>query len=182
MTITNTQTSQQEHIFNVFAQFPDGLAAYELRDLLDPDTAYQNVSALLSLYVSEGVAEKRGSKINPATGHSCTVYAANGTPYYSRRLIGRDNERGKPTPRKLTDRIVTLQARIDGLEAWKAEAIKRFPELGVDPVILAARKSLAAIMRSEGMGAKAVLIERGELDDGENMRIVVSIMRTQPTA
>lgn len=69
-----------------------------------------------------------------------------------------------------------LSAELEALRRWKNDAIARFPELGLDPVILAARQRVAAILREEGNPAKAALVERGELDAGETMRIVLSIM------
>jgi hypothetical protein len=172
----SNEITQQEHIFNVFSQFPEGLAAYELRELLDDDAVYQNVSALLSLYVSEGIAEKRGSKVNPATRHLCTVYAANGTPYSSRKLSKRAPERGMPAPRKLTNRLHILQARIDTLESWKADAISRYPDLGTPPIIDEARKRIAEIFTAEGDHIKAQLVLSGEMDRTDVMRAVVAII------
>lgn len=154
--------------FEIFSAFPEGLAVFEFVELMDDALDRRNASARLSQFVYEGLAQKAGHRINPRTGQNCTVYAATGKAFSERDMTPRHpaRKRKRPTDSELIE-----------LRRWKHDAIARFPELGVDPIVLKARQQVAEILRKEGAEAKAALVERGELDDGETMRIVLSILR-----
>ena len=47
---------------------------------------------------------------------------------------------------KLVPRDNPLQAELDELRAWKADAIARYPDLGVDPIVLEAREIVAGLV------------------------------------
>ncbi len=160
--------TSHEAAFDAFSAFAGGLACFEFIELMDSKEDKRCASARLSQFVKEGLAERRGLRRNPGTGLDCVAYIPTGRRFSERILEDRDPRRKRRRP--TTDELKTLRR-------WKADAIARFPELGVDPLILRARKQVASILRDEGSEAKAALVERGELDDGETMRIVLSIMR-----
>lgn len=58
------------------------------------------------------------------------------------------------------------------LRAWKADAIARYPDLGVKPVVLEARKIVADVFGKEKRDA----IMRGEHDAGPAMKVAVSAL------
>lgn len=163
-----------EAAFNVFSAFPEGLTRFEFVELLDTPEAKRNSSAQLSQFVKEGLAIKDGSRFNPATGQMSSVYMPTGAPFSERVLEARTSSRRRK--RSTLDELKNLRKEVEELRKWKCAAISRFPELAIDPIILAARKRVAAILRSEGCAAKAELIEAGDLDDGDTMRVVRALL------
>lgn len=161
-------SAQQEAVFDVFKQFGDGLTSFELESLTEGVVPRPKASALLSLFVSSGLAEKRGTRNNPTTSGVMTVYAPTGRAFKDKEFHKRLSNRGRRGP---------FESEVKDLRAWKAAAILRFPELGVDPVILKARAQVAQIMQSEGNVVKAAMIARGDLDDSEMMRVVISLLK-----
>jgi hypothetical protein len=158
--------SAYEKTFDILSSFQEGLTCEELQSL-DTDGGGKKISALLSLMVHEGLAKKAGFKINPETGHNVSIYAPLGTRFDERVREKRaaNRKRRRPTDQELLD-----------LREWKRLAIIRFPELGVDPMIAKARKQVAEIYRSDGNATKAAMVESGNLDDGDSMRIALAIM------
>lgn len=166
-------TTATEKAFNILATFPDGLTCFELMEFLETEQEKRSASARLSQFVNEGLATREGVRHNPGTGLPGVVYKPTGVPYSQRQpeIRIRPRKRKRPTDTELVE-----------LRRWKADAIKRFPQLGVDPIVLTARDHVASILRSEGNEAKAALVDQGELDDGETMRIVLSVLRRREEA
>lgn len=78
---------------------------------------------------------------------------------------------GKPdAPFKRSNTLQRKEARIKELEAWKADAIARFPELGVDPKLLAARRRLAEFYSEADRAA----VLAGEFDNSIAMRVLLA--------
>ena len=69
-----------------------------------------------------------------------------------------------------------LQGRISELEKWKADAIARFPELAVDPLLLEARKIAAGQCDYD---PDRVAIIDGERDDSFGVRVALAALRTK---
>ena len=81
--------------------------------------------------------------------------------------------------RRADAQVDGLKRRVAELEEWKAQAIRRFPDLGVDPVILRARQIVAAELRttndsSDRASAEAVLA--GQRDNVLAVRLVVKML------
>lgn len=154
-----------EKAFNVFNQFADGITAIEFADLLDSGVT-KKPSAIISLFVLQGLAKVDGRKINPATGNLVKIYKPTGIPFSERASEYRapSRRRKRPTDSELLE-----------LRKFKKDAIARFPELGVSSAVCAARKQLAGIYRADGDEAKAAMFEAGLMDDGEAMRIALAI-------
>lgn len=158
-----------ETAFDTFKAFPEGLADFEFSSLLDGTTEKAHSSALLSLFVKEGLADKVGVKVNPATGNNATVYRHNGRDFSQRIHEARAPTRKRRGP---------FDDEVKQLRAWKRAAIERFPELGIEPVILEARAKVASILRVDGGDeAKAAMVECGELDNSDMMRVVIAVLR-----
>lgn len=160
--------SKHEDAFNVFAAFPEGLTCPEFRALMETEADKRNASARLSQFVMEGLARREGAKINPESGISCGLYIPTGIPF-SKRIVEKRHPNRK--------RRAKTEPELFALRKWKADAIKRFPELAVSERVLKARLTLADIYRKEGQSIKATLVEKGELDDTEAMRLVQAMMQ-----
>ena len=160
--------TQYERVFDVFKAFPDGLASFELDTLVDEISPRPKTSSLISLLVTHGLAFKDGAKVNPATGSSVCIYKPTGRLFSQRLHEVRAPRRKRRGP---------FESEVKELREWKAKAIARFPELGLDPAILKARAHVSKILRDEGNEAKAVMVEMGELDSGEMMRAVIALLR-----
>jgi len=158
-------STKYEQAFNVFATFPEGLTCFEFEQLLDDP---RSTSKMLSLFWQEGLAEKGAKRVNPKTGIAHLSYIPTGVPF-SQRITRTQIASSRKSDRADNELIELRQ--------WKAEAIKRFPELGLDPLVKKARSTVADIFRREGNQTKAALIESGELDDGDTMRAVLSVLR-----
>ena len=156
-----------EKSFDVLKAFPEGLACFEFESLIG-DECSKKSSAVLSLFVKEGLADKSGFKINPDTGHNVAIYAPNGMKFSERTRESRSpiRKRKRPTDQELID-----------LRTWKKDAIARFPELGTSRLVLQARARIAEIYRIDGNPTKAFMVERGDMDEGEAMRVALCILR-----
>jgi DNA-binding transcriptional ArsR family regulator len=83
---------------------------------------------------SETIAAALGKPANQYTGTLRAMYEDN--------LISRQRD-GRSFRYFIPDRVTNteMEAEIDALEAWKADAIKRYPDLGpVDPLLVKARE------------------------------------------
>lgn len=159
--------SRYEEAFVAFSQFREGLTRPEFEALMDSKEDKRCASARLSQFVKEGLAEIRGTSLNPETGQMCKVYVPTGLAFSKRALEDRkpSRRRRRPTDNELVE-----------LRAWKASALERFPELAVSKAILRSRIRWAEMLRAEGQVAKAVLVERGEFDDTETMKVLALIV------
>lgn len=70
-----------------------------------------------------------------------------------------------------------LHARINELARWKDEAIDRFPELAVDPLVLEARKIVADQCGDDGMYRSAFI--DGGRDNSFAMRVALAALRVK---
>lgn len=87
-----------EKSFNIFKQFPDGLSDFEFSNLLEGEVENVHSSALLSLFVKEGLATITGRKTNPLTGNMVNIYKANGKPFSERQHEPRARTRKRRGP------------------------------------------------------------------------------------
>ena len=160
-----------ESTFNILACFPDGLTGFELIDLLETEPEKRSATSRLSQFVHEGLATKQGRRLCPKTGKSSVVYVPTGRSFADRIV----HPHGKRTAIALAD-----QAELENLREWKANAIRLFPELGTAPEIIAARDAWAGALRSEGQETKARLVEGGDFDDCEHMRVILHVLNGTP--
>jgi hypothetical protein len=149
-----------EQSFNLLKQFPHGLTVRQFEDLCINRNDKRSASARLSQFVAEQLAIK-------VTGQGLAVYVPTGREFAERVLPKRDKRRARKRP---TD------TELVELRQWKADAIRRFPELGVPPHVATARERVAAIFRAQGCEIKAVMAASGELDETETMRVVITML------
>lgn len=83
-----------------------------------------------------------------------------------------------PTPTAQTETIKALRAEVAELTAWKADAIARYPDLGVEPIILKARKIVADIYRNKMDPARQAEAQLGKLDNTPIMQATVAALET----
>jgi hypothetical protein len=124
---------------------------------------------------NKGVIEESGKKV---------VTMKNGVPKYVPTYALSSNptpnvvkmKRKAPTEAALHMQIKQLNAQIAELEAWKRDAIARYPDLAVDPVVLKARKLVAEEVRAGGDHTLADQIARGVKDETLMMRVTIKAL------
>jgi len=75
----------------------------------------------------------------------------------------------QPTKPLTNDAISELKAKVAELEAWKSQAIARYPDLAVDPAVLRARQLVAKRFTN----GEAQAIMRGDWDAKPIMQVVL---------
>ena len=98
---------------------------------------------MLSRMALEGMVV-RGTKAREGDRGRATVhtYTLNPDPA-ARPPIPPKLKLRKPTTAGYDEQIATLRAEVASLRQWKADAIARYPDLDVDPVVLEARRIVA---------------------------------------
>ena len=109
---------------------------------------------------------------------------SNGAPLFMAKY--EVNPEGKPpeSKREVTEPSLTalraqselLVATITELAAWKDDAIRRYPDLAVDPTVLKARKLAAQEVRAGGDHTLADQIVQGRKDDTLLMRVTIKAL------
>lgn len=131
-----------------------GITAPELHEFFK-ETSYASFSSIVSsVYNKGGLRRERIPKTNKFR-------------YFIDK--GAKPERAKirmrqPTDAGLKARLDEATSKIEALEKWKADAIARFPELGVDPLVLQARAIVAKILRANGDNTAASRVLSGDRD------------------
>jgi hypothetical protein len=148
-------------ILEVIRTLP-GITREEIIELM-PDTPPGTVASTLTKLERRGLVTVAGKPSPKPKGRrtikSYTV-STNPNPVAApvRKLKNRT-----PTATGYEARIEALNAKIAELESWKADAIKRYPDLAVPPEMLTARKIIA-----ETLGDKTAL--HGGFDNAPIMR------------
>lgn len=131
----------QNQIDEIVREIP-GLTAAEIRVLL-PGTSQGSLASILSQAVAKG-KYLRGEKRNPkgygrGNRSILSTFSVNPDP----KPVPVKFARKTPTANGYEANIDELRKQVEQLEHWKAAAIERFPDLAVDPLVLAARKLVA---------------------------------------
>lgn len=161
-------------IHDVLKQFPEGLTSPEIKELFPDEGGPNTIHMTLHLMKQGGQVKVSGERKNPNTGSLCSVFHAG--EMNNPVSWGKPRKVSKPTDAGLAARLATAQAAIAELERWKADAIARFPDLGVDPAVVRARQHLAAMFRSDGDTIKAEQVLSGNMDRTPIMRSAVSLI------
>jgi len=167
-----------------------GVTSRQIAEFLPNSNRSSIVSALNSL-TTDGVVVVSGKSEAPATSargpRSFTLYHYSlasqnqGTDTVTEPIYRRPS---KPTTAPVTDvthdelraRIRTLEATVSELELWKKEAVARYPDLTVDPVVLKARRLVAEEVRASGDHTLADRILAGAKDDGLMVRVTIKAL------
>lgn len=155
-----TKMSFADEVLYLIKETP-GITAADLVEFF-PDKTAANISALLSNIYSQGnlVREKLP---HPSKAFKYTYQeGAKPQPLLSRV---RENKGKTPTPAGLEARLEAALETIAELEALKADAQKRYPDLAVPLVTIRAREIVAKRLAANGdkSGSEAVL--KGHRDD-----------------
>jgi len=107
-------------------------------------------------------------------------------PKDDRRKVNRYTIGGTPRPKAHKRKVPTNQTqvvntagyreKIAELEAWKADAIARFPELAVDPDVLKARKIVHKMLMEGGDRNLAADVIAGKKDETMLVRACVAAL------
>lgn len=99
------------------------------------------------------------------------AYSPNPNPAPAPAAAQPKMKRKKPTEAGLQATVSLLREQVAELEAWKADAIRRHPDLAVSPVVLKAR-ALAARKFPD----KANEIHSGRMDDKPLIQVIVEAL------
>lgn len=155
----------KDEIIELLRGEAEGLTTRQLHEFF-PDLKYQAFSGKLSYaYGTGGLRRER-----EGTSNMFRYWLDEGAtpqPVVSRKHLK------QPTPLAVGQEVADLRAKIAELEAWKAEAIARYPTLAVPAVVLRAREIVAADLKEhlDPQGAEQVL--QGRRDDTAVIRSVV---------
>lgn len=116
---------------DTLSKFPEGLTASDLKSLL-PNGGPNAVSAALYELKRVGAIKVIGKEDCAIRGkiRTVSIYASTGKSYTAKPKPMR---RATPTNAGLQARLDAVNSRIRELEAWKADAEARFPELKIKP-------------------------------------------------
>lgn len=153
-----------------------GVDASEIITLM-PHVSRATVYCALTKLKAEGVLIVDGKK---------QLKRSNGAPYWASKYVLNPSpnptlnvikmKRRVPTEVGVNAQMQELKARIAELEAWKRDAIARYPDLAVAPVVLKARKIVADEVRAGGDRALADHIMAGHKDDTLMVRVTIKAL------
>jgi hypothetical protein len=154
---------QNEDILEIIRELPS-ITAREIYTFV-PHIPKGTVSAALHNLKMQGIVVETGRKSLPtAKGERAFVtYAVSDSP--APTPLVRKLKNNKPTDAALQMQIEELRRQVSELEAWKKNALERYPDLGVDPLTLKARQIVAAEVRASGDKHLADLVLSGAKDD-----------------
>lgn len=162
--------SVNDEIIDTLKHMPD-LSVHDLSELLphiNKGTIYAAASYLRRtgdiLISGKGVTTPADGIPRPYNRYSLNP---NPVPVAPKRKLK------SPTPVGYETQIAELKAQLAELEEWKANAIGRFPDLAVDPLVLRARKLVAEEFVASGDNAMADQVRRGLKDGTPMMRVTV---------
>ena len=161
-----------DEIKSILKVMPD-LTVHDLAELL-PDIKKQTIYATVSR------AYQLGELV--ITGQSPIVHE-NGKTMNNSRYAVSDNpvpltpqrKMDSPTPVGYTAQINALKKQIAEMEQWKADALQRYPDLAVAPIVLRARKIVASELASSDP-ALAEQVRRGQKDTSLMMRVTITAL------
>lgn len=164
----------KDELREVIANLP-GITVHDMKELM-PHVNYSTLTARLQMLYLEGVVlrEKVPNPISKGKGlKSVFSYKLNPNPKPVPPVQPMRNT--TPSTAGLTARIDELTNTIKELKAWKANAIARYPDLDVDPIVLEARN----IVASELDGSDSILadqVRRGLKDSILPMRVTIAAL------
>ena len=162
----------REEITEIVREMP-GVTQTEIMELM-PHVPCTTVSSMLNtMYVSGEVV--RESKPTVAKRGRSTVFAYTMNPDPLQKPPAHTIRKTQPTSVAFESRIAELEAKIAELKAWKRAAIERFPDLDVDPVVLEARKIVAAEIETSDPSL-ASQVRSGVKDNILPMRVTIAAL------
>lgn len=160
-----TQMTQlEEALYLLKERGREGFTAAELHEFF-PDVKQGSVSAILSKLYSEG--DLRRERVGKGFRY---FYEEGAKPEAV------EHRQKRKTAAAVSHDLDAANEKIAELEAWKAHAIERFPDLAVRDVVIKARKIVADQLREGGdcRGANDVL--NGQRDGTAILRATVTAL------
>jgi hypothetical protein len=152
-------TELEKRILDVVSAMP-GILTADLIELVDW-TPSRSVGPVISKLAHRGKLTRESIK-QQGRRSTYAYRIGNGVPCPSER---KQPKLDLPTPAAIDVQVAELRAKIAELEAWKASALERHPDLGVSPFILRARPIVAKLLRERGDEAWAKAAESGGRDN-----------------
>lgn len=157
-------------ILEAVRQWPDVTMA-ELQEVIDYPVK-KSISPRVSMLVSMGhlMRKKVPNPVPPHRGRQPFIYAysiGDGTPQPLKPC-----HRHSPTPAGLEARMAEMESRLQELSSWREEAIARYPDLAVPPIILRARKIVEEVYCGANDPAGAKEVHMGRRDQSLIMKAV----------
>lgn len=168
-----TKSEIAAQIIEVVKEMP-GLTTSEISSLM-PHANKSTVGYYMHRLAKQGIIYEVGKKSSGGGSgrrRNVAVYAFSDNP----QPVAVPVKRKAPTEAALHIHIKELKAQIAELETWKADALSRYPDLAVDPVVLRARKLVADEVRAGGDKALAEQILAGRKDDTLMVRVTVKAL------
>jgi hypothetical protein len=162
-------------LYEAISQFPEGLTGADCYELFPTEGNRNAVFSALSAMAKCGVLRINGKRPSAKTGKRVSVYVT-GKPVSEFSWLLKNRRTVKPTEAGLQMRLDAAHATIKELDAWKADAIARFPDLAVEPALIAARKKVAALFHSEGDKVKANAVLTGLHDATPIVRLAAALI------
>lgn len=171
-----------------------GATAHEIKELMPHRSGSSVTSGISKLYKLGAVtcSEKvKRVKSNGGLYYEAKYVLSDGEPPKYKLTNGKSNFSSQPinnkkfggTGQRKRQTDVGLQATIDALRAevielkqWKADAIERFPELAVPPIMMRARKLVAKELEAAGDRNLAMQVMAGTKDGTLMVRVAVAAL------
>lgn len=146
---------------------------------LIPECPRYSVQSTVSKLYKRGVIVDGPKKVETRAGgvkFSARTYAV--SPKAAELLSGFKQYKSTAvlTDAGLNVRIEELKREVQELRAWKSDAMERFPDLAVPPLVLKARKFAADEARSSGDSQLANSIMCGHKDNTLLVRVALKIL------
>ncbi len=158
--------TQTEEILEVVRELP-GRTVGEIMLLL-PQINQSNMSSMLSQLTRRGKVRREIGPRNAGGQTPYIYFIGDGTPQPVKRKLT------KPTPVAMAHNADALRRELDELRKWKADAIARYPDLAVPPLVIKARQLYAAQLN--GNAAAVSDVRAGKMDDGAPMRAIIAAL------
>ena len=162
----------QRDILTTIEAYP-GKTTTELMALL-PHISKSSVQSTVSLLLRRGRLKLGEPRLGSRGGlkYSFRTYLINdGVPPPSKGIKLKN-----PTDAGLRAQLEQARQQIAELETWKQAAISRFPDLGVEPIVLKARKIVADEVRAGGDILLANQIVSGLKDSTLMVRVAIKAL------
>lgn len=161
----------KQEILEVVREMP-GLTTSDVIDLM-PHVPRGTVASSLNSLCAQGkvlrATKPREGKYGRANVAIYTINPTPKPPIKQRKIT-------TPTPTALEAQLSEARAKVAELTLWKENAIHRYPDLDVDPVVLEARKIVAAELDAMSDHALAEQVRSGKKDNILPMRVTVAAL------
>lgn len=167
--MTRTMTAE---IIEIIEAMP-GISSKQINELM-PHVSIMKVSATLHSLYFQGKVLRERHKQPSGVGRDYYTYTMNPNP----KPVAKERKDKPPVPTEsaLQVRVAELEAKLAELTQWKREAIARFPDLDVDPIVLQAREIVAADLEAHNDTTLAQAVRQGQKDGILPMRVTIAAL------